>query len=421
MRSRVASRLAEPHTEADEVREFATGLEDAVRLRMRSDVPIGTCLSGGLDSSTIACIANRLISNDATSDHLSSIGDRQKTFSSCFNDPRFDEREYIETVLEATGAEKNYVFPDGQARLWEELPQVIWHQEEPFGSTSIYAQWNVMRRARERGVTVLLDGQGGDELLAGYDWYYNLYLAELLRRGRLATLIREATSIKAVSAGSGNLNYLLMGFLLALPLWLRPAVNAIQLVNQPERKPVSLRVLSPSFASRHSDRIPAHRRETARAPRDVWHKLYLDTTLTSLPALLRYEDRNSMAFSLEARVPFLDYRVVEHVFSLPSSFKLREGWSKWLLRQATASIVPDKIRFRRDKMGFVTPEVVWLRESRERLSELFSGKDVLSSPYLDPKAVNENLQLWLSRGQVGDSEAWRWINLELWLRRFFGG
>ena len=152
--------------EDDYTASFYELLEDSIRLRLRTDVPIGTCLSGGLDSSSIVCLANRLMFNGQSIDPRL-VGERQKTFSSCFEDPVYDERKFIELVIDRTGAEKNYVFPQAEA-LFEDLTKLIWHQDEPFGSITIYAHWNVIRLARKRGVTVLLNGQGADELLAGY-------------------------------------------------------------------------------------------------------------------------------------------------------------------------------------------------------------------------------------------------------------
>ena len=148
--------------------------EDSIRLRLRSDVPMGTCLSGGLDSSSIVCVANPPIFPEGNAQG-SEVGPRQKTFSACFNEPAYDERPFIEEVLARTGAERNFTFPSAN-EVFDIINDVIWHQEEPFPSTSIFAQWHVMKLARERGVKVLLDGQGGDELLAGYVGLYQLYL-----------------------------------------------------------------------------------------------------------------------------------------------------------------------------------------------------------------------------------------------------
>ncbi|MBI4712412.1 MAG: asparagine synthase (glutamine-hydrolyzing) [Planctomycetes bacterium] len=168
---------------------FKNLLEDSVRLRLRSDVPVGTCLSGGLDSSSIVCLANNLIrDNKIIKPEL--IGRHQKTFSACYDDPRVDERRFIKEVLNQTGAESHLTFPNGQG-LWTDLERLIWHQDEPFGSTSIYAQWSVMKLTANNGVKVLLDGQGGDELMAGYGSYQGTFIAQLINAFRITQAYRE--------------------------------------------------------------------------------------------------------------------------------------------------------------------------------------------------------------------------------------
>src|SRR4030042_721227 len=177
-----------PH-DSDYIERFYELLKDSIRLRLRSDVPIGSCLSGGLDSSSILCLANQLMFDGRHIDPRL-VGERQKTFSSCFEGPTYDERKFIELVTHQTGAEKNYVFPKAE-NLLKDLSMLIWQQEEPFGSTSIYAQWNVMRLSKKRQVTVLLDGQGGDELLAGYPTSFYFLVRQILKSGNMKHLFKE--------------------------------------------------------------------------------------------------------------------------------------------------------------------------------------------------------------------------------------
>jgi len=161
-------------------------LVDAVKLRLRSDVPVGSCLSGGWISSSIVCVANTLM----FSDNNMTARERQKTFSSCFEDKRFDEREYIEEVIKKTQAETNYIFPDPETFL-KELDSLLWHQEEPFAGTSVYAQWCIFKKVKEKGVTVMLDGQGADEQLGGYRKFLCFLLLELLKNRKYFTLLSE--------------------------------------------------------------------------------------------------------------------------------------------------------------------------------------------------------------------------------------
>lgn len=393
--------------------QFKELLVDAVRLRLRSDVPVGTCLSGGLDSSSIVSIANHLLLKEqAVSREW--VSNQQKTFSACFNDPALDERPYIQQIINHTGAESNRVFPQGQNGLWAELKQLIWHQEEPFGSTSIYSQWNVMRLARQRGVTVLLDGQGGDELLAGYHHYLGPYLAQTMRARGLWPVLAAA---RAAAAGTGRspLFLLALGLYNNLPgQWQRRMLSLgnTRLRTNPT---VSGSMLLPSFKRQFAERHLS--RSKHQSFHNLARRLYQDIFMFSLPALLRYEDRNSMAFSLEARVPFLDYRLVEFCFSLPADCRIRQGWTKWILRQAMADFLPEQIRWRRSKLGFATPERQWLQQGAAQIAEFFTNGDLLSAPYLAPQTI-QKLQNVSAAGILSIPGLWRLINLEMWLRVF---
>jgi asparagine synthase (glutamine-hydrolysing) len=394
----------------EQLRELLT---DSIRLRLRSDVPVGTCLSGGLDSSSVVCLANQLMLNGSAIDPQL-VGKHQKTFSSCFEDLRFDERSFIEAVATQTGAERNYVFPEGYEKLWQEASDLVWYQEEPFGSTSIYAQWNVMRLVAERGVKVLLDGQGGDELMAGYPRYFSTFAAQLARQGRLLTLLRETAAFRTTGQ---SLPFLLATALyIAAPIWIRALVKRL---TERVRAGRALDVLNPAFKGLFERRPYEHFVQTqSRYRGNLAIQLYYDTTLYSLPSLLRYEDKNSMAFSIEARVPFLDYRLVEFLLSLPPEYHIHNGWNKWTLRQGVEGVLPEAVRWRRDKKGFPTPEMLWLRAAEGRIKSLFSGDDVRSRPYLDPGRVQDRVRITLAGRDLGTSEAWRWINLELWMRQF---
>ena len=196
-------RDSSPSEDARAIERFRELFDDAVRVRLRSDVPIGTCLSGGVDSSSIVVTANQQMF-DGTRDRKLT-GDRQRTFSACFEDPRVDERQFIDRVIAATGASTYRVFPN-QDRVWDELPALVAQMDEPFHSTSQYSQWNVMRLVRESGVTVTLDGQGADELMAGYPGYHAVAIATLLRSGRAAAAAREAIgTAKLAGRGRGPL------------------------------------------------------------------------------------------------------------------------------------------------------------------------------------------------------------------------
>jgi asparagine synthase (glutamine-hydrolysing) len=365
---------------------FRRLFERSVARRLVADVPVGTCLSGGLDSSSIVSIMSRQLAEHVPD--AASLGDRLKTFSAVFPGDPIDEREYIDVVLEHSGAEGNFVEPSSR-QFVEELPRFVWYLDEPMVSTGPYAQWCVQRLARTK-VTVLLDGQGGDELLAGYTPYQYVYLRELLRKRRYLAFSREALRARDV-----------------LMPHLRRRVGS-------RRKGVAVRsILRPQFLAR------VKRPVDPRVQNDLKLRLLQDLTAYSLPSLLRYEDRNSMAHSVESRVPFLDQELVDYVLTLPPEAIVHDGWSRAIFRDAMRGILPEKIRKRRWKVGFTTPEMRWIRAEREYFEELMASESFRSRPYWDGEAVASAFRGALD-GEIEESLFfWRAINLEVWLRVFF--
>ncbi len=264
--------------------QFRQLLDDSVRLRLRSDVPVGSCLSGGLDSSSIVITVNRLMS--AGNGHC-----RQTSFTSCFTDPRYDEWQYAQSVVSATGVEAYRVFPD-MDRLWEEMDDVIWHLDQPSASTSSYAQWNVMRLAKENGIRVLLDGQGSDEVMAGYHYFLIDFLASLGRQYSWIETLRQAAALRRTGLWHAARRSFASSFLALVYTSARRTAGL-----QPGVGPLAS-AMKPEFRLPNPDPRPHSFQDHLR-----W------TIKTSLQPLLRYEDRNSMAFSIEARTPFLDYRL----------------------------------------------------------------------------------------------------------------
>jgi asparagine synthase (glutamine-hydrolysing) len=352
-----------------------------------SDVPVGTCLSGGIDSSSIVCTIKKVSPQGTTS-----TGKHVKTFTASFPGNAIDETDFARVVCDATEAEFNQVTPTAN-EFWQDLPTLVRCQEEPFISTSIYAQWRVMKRAKERGLTVLLDGQGGDELLCGYLPYYAHYLATLKRSRKYGRLFREG-----LLSGDLTRRFIIAYVKKNLMKKLHGTPSAVP----PEQK----------RKTRPGRELP---------PRgDLAAMLESHVTSLSLPALLRYEDKNSMWHSIEARVPYLDRPFFEYSASLPLDRKLRNGWTKYIFREAMRGILPDKIRLRRSKIGFETPEKEWIgRDLRESLRQIFSEKRLQANRFYDADAVRTLLNAsTLSDYQV--SFIWRVLNLELWYREFFG-
>lgn len=411
-----------PEAEATAISRFQELFEDAVRIRLRADVPIGTCLSGGVDSSSIVVTANDLMFGEMKLDRALT-GDRQRTFSACFEDPRFDERPFIDKVLAATGASSFRVFPSG-TRLWDELPQLVDQMDEPFHSTSQYSQYNVMRLVRESGVTVTLDGQGADELMAGYPTYHSVFLATLLRAGKLGAAGREASATLRMSGRGRTAAQLLLrtGYGLLPPAISSPIRTALAPMFSslsPEGR--SLQVIRTELHDQFAERRLDWLRSRSVAMHDLGRRLYEDVFQVGLPVLLRYADRNSMAFSIESRMPLLDYRLAEHIFSLPLSMIMRDGWTKWVFRKAMEGRLPPEVQWRKDKMGFVTPEAVWMREGKKHVAEVLSGS-TMSEAYLDAPKIRRRLDDYVdgTKQTTTSTDMFRWYILEVWLRQTFG-
>ncbi len=387
-------------------REEAAGrfqdlLEDSVRLRLRSDVPVGSCLSGGLDSSSIVCLVNRVLGAEKSSEI-------QKTFSSCFDDVRYDERTYIEEVIAQAGIESHYTFPDPEA-LFSTLDDITWHQDEPFGSMSIFAQWQVFKLARAHGVKVMLDGQGADELLGGYHGFFWAWMAGLLRRREIGSMLGAFRAIRDRHGYHLRDALVNLGYIFS-PGWIRAAGRSLM------GRPDTPEWIRPGIIREYGLDPCAAIPQPSSSVRDLSREQLLNT---NLPALLHYEDRNSMAHSIEARIPFLDYRLVEFAYSLPDEFKTRDGQTKKVLREAIRDIVPERIRRRQDKMGFVTPEEQWMRHTHNADFQAILRENIgFLGPWIDRSRLEDRFRSITQGSRAFDWSIWRAINAGIWARQF---
>lgn len=386
----------------DEVKEYSTNVKklifDSVKIRLRSDVPIGTCLSGGLDSSTITCI----IDNFLKKEEMDQIGSKQRVFTACYDDTQIDESKWAQIVVNNTNAKWFKTFPKAE-ELLNDLDDLVYYQEIPFGSTSIYAQYRVMKLAKENGVKVLLDGQGGDELFGGYHTYYKVYLAELISKGRLKIAINELKEIRKNGAEPLKgvfkilLSPLVPGFLKNfLGRYKYPAYN----------------FLNKDFAKKFKNRLFIEENSN-----NLNEFLFKHITYLNLKTLLKYEDRNSMRFSIEARAPFADdINLIEYVFKIPSSYKIHNGWTKYLMRTAMDGVIPKEIQWRRDKIGFATPEQQWFIKNSHYLKS-YLIKDLQC--FLNIENIENVWDELIANKNVDFTRfVWRIINLNLWYRKF---
>lgn len=370
--------------------EFRETFSSAVGLRLRSDVPVGVCLSGGLDSSSIVSIL---------------LQDHQKfdinTFSAVYHKGQVgDESEFIQ---EFGSLIKNMHFTTPTAEtLFNDLNSFVKAHGEPVPSTSPYAQFKVMELAKNH-VVVTLDGQGADEELAGYHYFFGLFFKDLLKQ------------LKLLKLGSEILHYLLnhrssYGLQTFLYFMLPEGMRTKLRVNEKG-------YITDSFAQEFA----AHNTiaGTIYGSKSLKDAL-LDHFEYKLEHLLKWEDRNSMWFSLEARVPFLDYRLVEKILAMDGTLKIRKGMTKYILREATKGLLPEKIRMRRDKIGFGTPQDEWFRSPK---FQVFIKELLQSSEFRSRNIIDANLALKLYDQHILGKmniakEIWKWVHLELWFREF---
>jgi asparagine synthase (glutamine-hydrolysing) len=360
-------------------------LVDSIRLRLRSDVPVGTSLSGGIDSSTIV-----MLSSELAGDHT------RHAFTARFPGFERDEWAYASKVAGRAGVAEHHATVPTVDEVLDDLPTLVRDHEEPVGSLSIYAQWRVMQTAREAGVVVLLDGQGGDELFGGY----GATLGWSLRSGGPRRLAREVVDEPARARG------LVESF-------------AVDYLPNPLRRVHRRRIASPYASAQAVGASTAAPIQPpgppGRAGSALRRQLLTQSFETSLPQLLRYADRSSMAWSREVRLPFLDRRIAEFALSLPTWFLYRDGVTKRILRDIGRGLVPDDILGRRDKVGFEPPQRTWLNDERfcRFVGEVLLDRRAEERGLYDRTAVEADLKQGSWRDTPG---IWRALNAELWLR-----
>lgn len=367
-----------PRAAAVELRNLLT---DSVRLRLRSDVPVGTSLSGGVDSSTVVAMCAELAPTQS-----------RHAFTATFPGYERDEWRYAKQVAESVrGIEHHAVSPTADDLLTE-LSVLVAAQQEPFASTSIYAQWRVMRTARETGVVVLLDGQGADELLAGYPALRGWALRS---RGPRVAFVEAARDRRLLELTLAAYADLLRQGEVGARYRLRTASP-----------------YSPAEIARSAARSPDPAPYWEVSGSILRRKLMDEAFRSSLPDLCRFLDHNSMEFGVEVRLPFLDYRVAEFGLSAGAELLYRDGQTKRVLRDAARGLVPDVVLDRKDKVAYEPPQLQWLstEEARKRISEVLLDSE-------SPVVVNDTeVRRDLKSGRWRDSGAvWRAFCAALWM------
>ncbi len=386
-----------------------------MRHHLISDVRAGSCLSGGLDSSVVVGLIGKIQSEQPEA--ASSVGESLNTFTSCYEYKEIDEREYALAMANDVKASPHLVFPSAED-FWSDFGRMAWHQDMPFHGLAYYAQWRVMRAAKEAGVKVLLDGQGGDEVFGGYAKFRYAYMASLLRSGRLFKIAREVGAM--IKQGDSGYVFNIRNGYRYLPKSMRRLLNIDSMLQAAMRADWNRVVADNSSPATRWWRNAAGGRNGAGSGTAMQRIQIDDILVDTLPLILRMEDRSSMAFSIEARVPLLDHKLVEYGVSLPDHLKVRDGWSKYAVRQAVRGIIPESVRLRRSKLGFPAPDRLWIqRDLRKHISELIAD-DLRCRKYIDPA----HLRRWNSspQAEAATTESWlglfRVLSLEMWMRAF---
>jgi len=378
---------AEPFGDSDSFREL---FYDSLKLRLRSDVPVGVCLSGGLDSSSIVSSLFREFKKTDLN-----------TFSAVYQPGDYgDETPYIK-LYEHEAGRRFYTYPTAQT-LHDDLEDFVRTHEEPMASTGPYAQYKVMELAQKH-VVVTLDGQGADEILAGYHYFFGFFFKDLLRKLRLGKLTAE------------SLHYLLKHrslygfksfFYFMMPASVRTSVRVKE-----------KGYINPDFVKKycHTNAI-ADSLYGAETLTDA----LLDHFEYKLEHLLKWEDRNSMRFSIEARVPFLDYRLVERTLATSSDLIIRHGMTKNILRESMKGLLPEQTRTRRDKIGFDTPQDEWFRSPywQQKIEQVLASTEFRNKNLINcDEAVRVYQNHLAKKGNFG-KEIWKWLHLDEWFRQF---
>lgn len=398
-------RVWEPFSEkkaASYINTVREAVASSIKRHLLADVPVGACLSGGIDSSSIVCLVEAIIREKA----MAQVGSKLRAFTACYHDPKIDESSWAQLVTEKTETEWYVTYPQGE-ELIEDLEDLIYTQDFPFGSTSIYAQYRVMKLAKQQGITVLLDGQGGDELFTGYAPYYTTFFREMIGKQAWKDLLRELhflenSSLSKIDLLKNHVKTLAKKF---LPRNIKRNVY--------RKRNAVLKYLPPSSVQCYLNQCLEEFAETICQEETLNKMLFNLMTSHSLPTLLRYEDRNSMRFQIESRTPFADDRnLIETVFAIPAVYKIHKGFSKWLLRESMKPFLPKEIYLRRDKIGFATPEYSWLYPHFDCFRSLLS-EDL--SDFLQVEKLKKEWDVFVKQQpRYGTTAMWRIINFALW-------
>lgn len=381
------------------INTFKELFESAVELRLRADVEVGACLSGGIDSSAIVGCATK------------KFGRRMHTFSSIYSDKDCNEEFYINKVNQKWHTIPHYIRPDDyEDDFTKHIERITYYHDQPTNGASLYSQYNVMKGVKGH-VKVVLDGQGADELFAGYLTYYTYYLSDLANKGKRLTAIKALSLFKkewpeSIGAVSTDTIVNLVGIRNSALFQ-----NTKRIKENKKKKNLSL--FTKEFLEQ-VDNKPL--KEEIKCSSMLNTRLCNDVLTKSIPSLLHNEDGNSMAFSIESRVPFLDYRIVEFAIALNGEYKIKGAWTKWIIRKACKEYLPKAVMKRKNKMGFPAPFARWLREgkSKDLIKEVIYG---FGDRNIVPRESIEQLYMDHMNNETDNNAIlFKFYSMELWLR-----
>ncbi|RJQ17641.1 asparagine synthase (glutamine-hydrolyzing) [Candidatus Woesearchaeota archaeon] len=366
---------------------------DAVKLRLRSDVPLAINLSGGLDSSALLCIANDLLHDRG----------ELNTFTMCYDKKKYDEREFIKAFVKKVRCNPHYILTNPED-IFSSARTVTWYLEQPFGGVPTIAYWKMHQEIRKKGIIVLLEGQGVDETFGGYTYFYGSYFSDLLKQKKFVTLFSELKAYQSMNSLS----------LKEMVSFFKKVLKANRtMTTQDATSFIKLNCLADDFKKKFSP-ILQWKEPFSSA---FSNRMYTDLKYTKIPRVLRFNDRISMSASTELRVPFLDHRIVEFAFQLPNALKIKHAQTKHLVREAMKGILPEEVRTRQ-KIAVVTPQQEWFKnELKSELERILSSKSFAERPYFNVAEVQKEFQKYYKSKDLPNSFfLWQWVNLELWMR-----
>ena len=382
-------------SDEEAVEQFKQLFYISVRRRLRSDVSVGTSLSGGLDSSSVvAAIKSVTKASPIGGARLSEGQGLAGAFTAVFPNFEKDESAFAKQVANKFSLQQ-FTAAVSANDLVNDLEKFLHHQEEPFGSASAFIQYKVFELAKQHNVKVLLDGQGADEILAGYHKYYKWYWQELFHKRKLL----RSGELQAAKKNGVKDNFGLKNIIASL----FPDFASVILERQYLLNALRQEDLTKDFVKLQSKEAyyatPTHF--------NLNGVLYFNTCLHGLEELLRYADRNSMAHGREIRLPFLNHELVEFIFSLPSHFKIRHGWTKWVLRKSMKAELPEEVIWRKEKVGFEPPQESWMQDKKIQDVIISAKKKLVSEKILKPEVVNKKVHPLAAYD--ADNYDWRYL------------